>query len=44
MIYLIASSHIATVSSWLVGLMIGAGLAKLIQIVKSGQYKEWFGW
>lgn len=44
MIYLIAGGHIAIIPSWLVGLVIGAGLAKLIQIVKSGQYKEWFGW
>lgn len=44
MIYLIAGSHIATVPSWLVGLVIGAGLVKLIQIIKTGKYKSWFGW
>lgn len=44
MIYLIAGSRIATIPSWLVGLVLGASLARLIQIVKSGQYKKWFGW
>lgn len=44
MIYLIAGSHIATIPGWLVGLIIGVILARLIQIIKTGKYKSWFGW